>query len=63
MLTKMLLNKRHIDVLHQLWEQHALPIDIHTGTCVKEMVEITFDHEEEDKLLVDWLVERSTCPL
>lgn len=50
----------HKDIAPKLQEaqiEHALPINIKVKKIIKGMVPMTFEYDEEDELLAQWLTE------
>lgn len=60
MKTKILLNSKMVSKLNELWEKHALPLNISYAKSDRGLTEITFECENKDSILVDWLHDKVT---
>lgn len=46
--------------MNELWEEHALPLNISYAKSDRGLTEITLECEDKDSILVDWLHDKIT---
>ncbi len=60
---EILINSKCIDTLNRLWEEHDVPVNMAVGRCENGVTMVTFNYEDKDETVVDWMIDRAISAL